>query len=63
MVVFGKVWEINNRADYDEAMIALEEAEFIAEMADDHRVWYTEKNEVARQKAEVRRQAKEKGIL
>ena len=63
MVTFGKVWEINTREDYDNAMAALDKANFYAEMADDFRAWQSEKDEVARQMAEVKRQAAEKGIL
>lgn len=63
MVTFGKVWEINTREDYDNAMAALDKANFYAEMSDDFRTWQREKDEVARQMAEVKRQAAEKGIL
>lgn len=63
MVTFGKVWEINNKADYETAMEALERADFYAEMSDDFRAWEREKAEVARQMEDVKRQAMEKGIL
>ena len=63
MVTFGKVWEINTREDYDNAMTELDRANFYAEMSDDYRTWKREKNEVERQRAEVERQAREKGIL
>lgn len=62
-VQFNRVWEINSKADYDEAMRNLNEAEYIAEMSDDFRYWRSEKDEVARQRCQVRKQAIEKGII
>jgi len=63
MVTFGKVWKINTREDYDNAMAALDKANFYAEMSDDFRAWQDEKKEIARQMAEIKRQAAENGIL
>lgn len=63
MVTFGKVWEINTREDYENAMADLEKANFYAEMSDDFRAWQREKDEIARQVAEVKRQAAEKGLV
>lgn len=63
MVTFGKVWEINTCEDYENAMAVLEKANFYAEMADDFRAWQNEKNEIARQMAEIKQQAAEKGLV
>lgn len=63
LVKFGKVWEINSRADYDTAMEILDGNDFCAEMSDDFSCWKREKAEVARQRAEVTAQAKVKGII
>ena len=62
-VKFGRKWEINSKEDYDLAMKTLSENEFIAEMSDDFRAWQSEKDEVRAQRADVIRQAKEKGII
>ena len=63
LVTFGRVWEINSRADYDKAMEILDGNEFCAEMSDDFSAWKREKAEVAKQRAEVTAQAKAKGII
>ena len=39
MVEFGKMWQIENKADFEKAMAALDEAKFIAEMSDDFSCW------------------------
>lgn len=63
LVRFGKRWEINTREDYDKAMEALEGADFCARMSDDYATERREREEVARQMAEVVRIAKEKGLI
>ena len=62
-VQFNRKWEINSKEDYDEAMKILDENEFIAEMSDDFMYWRSEKDDVARQRCQVRKQAIEKGIV
>ena len=62
-VQFNRKWEINSKEDYDEAMKILDENEFIAEMSDYFMYWRREKDEVARQRCQVRKQAIEKGII
>ena len=62
-VKYGRKWEINGKADYVNAMQTLDENEFIAEMSDDFTYWKSEKEEVRLQRASVRRQAIEKGII
>ena len=62
-VRFGREWTINTREDYDKAMTALDDAEFIAEMSDSYTVTLNEKEEIDRQRLDVIRQAKERGIL
>ena len=56
-------WVINTKEDYDRAMEVLDGNEFIAEMSDDFSYWKSEKAEVERQRAIVRKQAIEKGII
>ena len=62
-VKFGRVWEINTRADYDKAMETLDGNEFCANMSDDYGACKRELAEVKKQRAEVTKQAKEKGII
>lgn len=63
LVTFGRQWDIQTKDDYDHAMRILDENEFRAEMCDDFSVWRKEKDEVARQRAAVKAQAREKGII
>ena len=63
MVVFDRKWNINNKEDFDKAMKVLKCDDFDAEMSDDFSVWDREKKEVAKQMAEVKAQAQEKGII
>ena len=63
LVKFGRVWEINSLADYNNAIETLDGNEFCAEMSDDFSAWKREKAEVAKQRAEVITQAKAKGII
>lgn len=62
LVKFGRVWKIETRDDYEKALAVLADNEFCAEMSDDFSRWASEKAEVARQRADVIRQAREKGI-
>ena len=62
-VKFNRQWNIQTKADYDEAIKTLAENDFCAEMSDDFSVWQREKEEVRRQRAIVTHQAKEKGII
>ena len=63
LVRFNRVWEINSAEDYHKAMKTLEESEFCAEMSDSYYVTRREKAEIARQRADIRRQVQEKGIV
>lgn len=63
LVKFNREWNIQTKADYDEAMDILAQNEFCAEMSDDFSVWQREKDEVRRQRAVVNAQAKAKGII
>lgn len=62
-VVNDRKWVINTREDYENAMKELDGNDFIAEMSDDFSYWRSEKAEVAKQRAQVIAQAKEKGII
>jgi hypothetical protein len=62
VVKFDRKWEINTQEDLKKALETLDGNEFIAEMSDDFRCWSSEKAEVKRQRADVIRQAKEKGL-
>lgn len=62
-VKMGRKWQIETKEDYDEAMKILDGNDFIAEMSDDFSYWQREKEEVRRRRADVRRQALEKGII
>lgn len=63
LVKMGRTWIINTKEDFEQALEVLNGNEFCAEMSDDFSVWRREKNEVAKQRADVYRQAKEKGII
>lgn len=63
IVKMGRKWEINTKEDYNNAMEILKGNEFCAEMSDDFTYWKREKEEVARQRADVIKQAKNKGII
>jgi len=63
MVQFDKVWEINTKKDLENAIASLEDAQFYANMSDDFGAWNRETDEIERQKRQVIRQAKEKGLL
>lgn len=63
LVKFNREWNIQTKADYDEAIKILAENEFCAEMSDDFSCWQREKEEVRRQRADVTAQARAKGII
>ena len=63
LVKTGRKWEINSRNDYDIAMQILDENEFCADMSDDFYCWRRERDEVAEQRRDVRRQALAKGLI
>ena len=63
LVVRGKKWQIATRKDYDEAIATLEGNAFCAMMCDDYRMQKEEEAEIARQKADVIRQATALGLI
>ena len=63
IVQSGRKWNIQTKEDYDRAMAILKDNDFCAEMSDDFSVWQREKAEVAAQMAQVKAQAKERGII
>lgn len=63
MVQMGKKWEITTIEEYNEAMEILDGNEFIARMSDDYGMEKRERAEIARQRADVEKQAKERGII
>ena len=63
MVQFDKVWEINTKKDLENAIASLEDAQFYANMSDDFSAWNRETDEIERQKRQVIKQAKAKGLL
>ena len=56
-------WEIKTKEDYDNAIADLNHRQFLAEMSDDFRCWRSETTQIERERADVKRQAKEKGII
>ena len=56
-------WEIKTKEDYDNAISDLNRRQFLAEMSDDYRCWKSETAQVELERADVKRQAKEKGII
>lgn len=63
MVQMGKKWEITTIEEYNKAMEVLDGNEFIARMSDDYEMEKRECAEIDRQRADVTKQAKEKGII
>lgn len=63
MVETGKRWRITTEEEFKRALETLEDNEFCADMSDDFRRADAEKREVARQRADVVRQARALGIL
>jgi hypothetical protein len=63
VVKFDRKWEINTQEDLEKALETLDGNEFIANMSDDYSRTRSEVAEVDRQRADVIRQAKEKGLL
>ena len=62
VVKFDRKWEINTQEDLEQALETLDGNEFIANMSDDYFRTRSEIAEVDRQRADVIRQAKEKGL-
>lgn len=62
VVKFDRKWEINTQEDLEKALETLDGNEFIANMSDDYSRTRSEVAEVDRQRADVIRQAKEKGL-
>lgn len=63
MVQFGKVWEINTLEDAITALKMLDDAQFIAEMADDFGAWQRETDEIRRQRMQIMETGIEKGFI
>lgn len=63
MVQMGKKWEITTIEEYNKAMKTLDGNEFVAMMSDDYGMETRERVEIDRQRADVMKQAKEKGII
>lgn len=63
MVQIGKKWEITTIEEYNKAMEILDGNEFVAMMSDDYGMEKRERAEIERQRADVTKQAKEKGII
>lgn len=63
IVKMGYKWEIKTADDYERAMRTLAGNDFCAEMSDDYSAWEREKAEIARQRADVISQAKNKGLI
>ena len=63
IVKFGRQWVIKTAEDYEKALQILEGNDFIAEMGEGLDQWRREKAEIARQRADVTRQAEALGII
>lgn len=63
IVKFGRAWDVNNTEEVEQALKELYESEFVANMSDDYSRTQQEISEIERQRAQILRQAKEKGIL
>ena len=63
LVKMGKQWEINSREDYNKAIEILDGNEFCAKMSDDYNCERRELAEIDRQRNDVNKQAKDKGII
>ena len=63
LVKMGRKWIIKTREDYEKALEILAGNEFCAEMSDDFGMWQKEKEEVAKQRADVQTQAIALGII
>jgi len=62
-VEFGKVWKVTTLADLVTAWDALDENEFSAKMSDDSAREARELDEVARQRKQAARAARDSGII
>lgn len=63
IVKFNKVWDVNTEEEVEQALQELEDSEFVANMSDDYSQTRREVAEIERQRRQIIRQAKEKGIL
>ena len=63
IVKFNRVWDVNTEEGVEQALQELEDSEFCANMSDDYRQTQNEIYEIKRQRRQIIRQAKEKGIL
>lgn len=63
IITMGRKWDINTKEDYDKAVEILEGNKFCAWMSDDNYYWQRELAEYERQMADVKAQAKAKGII
>lgn len=63
LVTFGKKWEITTKEEYENALEILDGNEFCAQMSDDYGRERRERAEIDRQRYDVNKQAKEKGII
>ena len=63
IVKFGREWIIKTIEDYENAINILDGNDFIADMGEGLNQWRREKEEIARQRADVKRQAVTLGII
>jgi len=63
IVKFGREWVIKTIEDYENALNTLDGNDFIADMGEGLNQWRREKDEIARQRADVKRQAVALGII
>lgn len=63
IVKFNRVWDVNTEEEVEQALQELEDSEFVANMSDDYSQTRCEVAEIERQRQQIIRQAKEKGIL
>lgn len=63
IVKFGREWIIKTIEDYENAINTLDDNDFIADMGEGLEQWRREKAEIARQRADVKRQAVAVGII
>jgi hypothetical protein len=63
IVKIGRKWIIKTAEDYEKALEILDGNDFIADMGEGLDQWRREKDEIARQRADVKRQAVALGII
>ena len=56
LVIFGRKFVIKTAQDYERAMAILDGNDFVADMSDSYNRTFTEKHEIALQRADVERQ-------